>query len=262
MSASSRQPESSPFANSLLRYVTPGQTCSYLPNEEESRVIQYVFRMGESGYEKLLERGWRRFGAQFFRPCCTACRKCQPLRIDVKAFRLSKSLKRVLRKNKEIEIIHQPPTVSDEHVALFNRYHAYMTDVRKWKPVQLDLKEYEASFLWGEHAFGREMLYIRDGQLVGVGLVDVVPRALSSVYFYHAPEWRDGAPGIFSILCEIDYAQQTNREYHYLGYYIAECPSMAYKARFRPHQILTDFVELDVEPRWEPRETGALADLA
>jgi thiamine pyrophosphate-dependent acetolactate synthase large subunit-like protein len=51
-------------------------------------------------------------------------------------------------------------------------------------------------------------------------------------------------------LQEIDHAQQTGRRYCYLGYWIAACPSMAYKSRFGPHQLLDHYPADDEEPVW------------
>ena len=121
---------------------------------------------------------------------------------------------------------------------------------RGW-PLRSDTaEEYDESFLAGRHAFAREFLYLRGRRLIGVGLVDLAPSALSSVYFYHDPEWRAGSPGTFSALQEIRYAQETGRAYVYVGYWIAECQSMSYKNRFQPHEVLQRYVGDGEEPVW------------
>src|SRR5256885_312365 len=91
------------------------------------------------------------------------------------------------------------------------------------------------------------------GHLVGVGLADITPTALSSVYFFHDPAWRPQSPGVFSILQQLAYAQRHGLRYHYLGYWIAGCPSMAYKAQYRPHELLVGYPPDDVEPTWIAR---------
>jgi len=133
---------------------------------------------------------------------------------------------------------------------LFNDYHADMAARRGWSRSRTDPEDYENSFLIGVWPFAREFAYYRGRELVGVGLVDVVADAVSSVYFYHAPEWRSQAPGTFSILQELEYCRQTNRCHNYLGYWIAECGSMAYKANFRPHELLQEYVAPSTEPVW------------
>jgi arginine-tRNA-protein transferase len=74
--------------------------------------------------------------------------------------------------------------------------------------------------------------------LVGVGYVDRLPRSLSAIYFYHDPDERKRSLGTFNILSLIDRAQQWQLPYVYLGYYVAGCRSLEYKARFRPNEVL------------------------
>ena len=92
---------------------------------------------------------------------------------------------------------------------------------------------------------------MRQGKLIGVGLIDMTPRVQSSIYFIHDPSWRPSAPGTFSILSEIQHGQASGRDHMYLGYYIRECESMSYKNRYTPHEFLRKYVP-DVEvPVWQ-----------
>jgi arginine-tRNA-protein transferase len=128
---------------------------------------------------------------------------------------------------------------------------------RGWRFELTTAEEYDSSFLAGKWSFAREFRYWRQGRLIGVGLVDETQSALSSVYFYHDPVWRSRSPGTFSILQEIEYARQTGRRWLYLGYWIAACGSMAYKAGFAPHEVLAQYVADDVEPAWHRFDPAA-----
>ena len=55
-----------------------------------------------------------------------------------------------------------------------------------------------------------------------------------------------------SLLAELQHAQQASIEHHYLGYWIAACPSMAYKNRYRPHPLLDSYVTDEQRPVWMP----------
>ena len=234
----------------LTQFMTPPRTCSYLPAEKASLEYRVFALMEEPQYAQLLRRGWRRHGAHFFRPQCPACAQCRSLRVRVDEFRPTRSQRRVLNRNGDVRIEVRLPKVTREHVDLFNAYHADMTDRRDWTRNVTDEEDYENSFLIGYWPFAREFAYYRGKQLVGVGLVDVVADAVSSVYFYHRPDWRNRAPGTFSILQEIEFCRRTDRRFNYLGYWIAGCGSMDYKARFQPHELLERYVEEDEEPRW------------
>ena len=77
-----------------------------------------------------------------------------------------------------------------------------------------------------------------EGTLVGVGICDRTPSALSSLYFYSEPELSARGLGTYSSLYEIEYARTSSLPYYYLGYWIADCAKMAYKNRFRPYELL------------------------
>eukprot|EP00547_Thalassionema_nitzschioides_P015577 CAMPEP_0194249084 /NCGR_PEP_ID=MMETSP0158-20130606/19722_1 /TAXON_ID=33649 /ORGANISM="Thalassionema nitzschioides, Strain L26-B" /LENGTH=601 /DNA_ID=CAMNT_0038985529 /DNA_START=1 /DNA_END=1806 /DNA_ORIENTATION=+ len=76
--------------------------------------------------------------------------------------------------------------------------------------------------------------------LVAVGVIDVVPDGLSSVYaFYHAKFSKSICPlGKWMILQEIDYCRKKNLGLYYLGYYIHSCSKMRYKIDYQPSQLL------------------------
>lgn len=82
--------------------------------------------------------------------------------------------------------------------------------------------------------------YRVEGMLIAVGVVDVLPRGLSSVYlFYHPKFARDLVPlGKYAILQEIEFARALRLPYYYLGYYIESCTKMRYKAEYRPSELL------------------------
>lgn len=233
-----------------LRIISPPDTCSYLPAETSS--LEYVIpkTMTAGRFEALLARGWRRFGDYYFRPKCPGCTACRPLRIDLTAFRRTKSQRRAVRKNSHIRLLVQRPSVTEEHIDVFNQYHADMHLRRDWPLRRITVDEYVEGFIGNDVGLGYEFLYFDDNRLMGVGLVDQTPGVSSGAYFYHRPEWRDASPGTYSLLCELEYAREHGRRFHYLGYWIRDCPSMAYKSRFGPHELLESFVREDEEPVW------------
>lgn len=238
----------------LFHQTMPPRRCSYLPTETAALEYRVLAQVGPEGYADLLSRGWRRHGWNFFRPACPDCVKCRSLRVDVERFRPTKSQRRTLRRNADIRLVVQSPTVTEDHVRLYNEWHTDMTARSGWREQTVDAAEYHEAFLMGDWEFAREFLYYRGDRLLGVGLVDEVPGALSSIYFFHDPIWRDAGPGTFTVLQEIEYARRTGRRYLYMGYWIAECQSMAYKNRFGPHEVLESYPREDESPIWTPAD--------
>lgn len=243
-----------PEEHELLRIIEPQRECSYLPQETASLEYRILHRITDGQYEQLLRRGWRRFGTHFFRPACPGCVKCRSLRVDVAAFTPSKSQRRCEKRNEDVRLEIGRPSVSQSHLDLYNAYHSAMHDAKGWRERGVDRSEYCHSFLDGNWPFAREIRYLRGTELVGVGLIDIVPGATSSIYFYHAPQWRADSPGTFSLLRELAYARELGKPHLYLGYWIPENRSMDYKASFRPHELLTSYPDDGEEPSWHAAE--------
>jgi arginine-tRNA-protein transferase len=235
----------------LFRFIEAPRQCSYLPGETASLEVRGITDLSAAEYSGLLARGYRRFGWQVFRPNCQDCAACRSLRVLVRDFMPGRSQRRVLRQNAAIRAELHPLFVTSDIVTLYNRYHRFMHGHRGWPLQECTTESYKDSFLSGAANHGRQWLYFEGDRLVGVALMDQVPRAISLVYCFYDPDWRDRSPGTFSILNQLLYARAANLDYAYLGYWIEACPSMSYKGRFRPHEILWEYSRDGVEPVWE-----------
>ncbi|MES1257140.1 MAG: arginyltransferase [Acidobacteriota bacterium] len=222
----------------LFRIIEDPRVCSYLPGEKASLEIRLITSMNPLEYGDLMARGYRRFGMQVFRPACGICGECRSMRVLVQQFEPSRGQKRVLHQNRNLRAELHPAFATAEHVALFNKYHRYMQGHRGWPLQQVTLRTYYRDFVTGAASAGKQWLYFDDDTLVGVALMDEVPGAISLVYCYYHPEWRDRSLGTYSILNQILWARAEGLEYAYLGYWVEGCQSLNYKSRYRPHEIL------------------------
>jgi arginine-tRNA-protein transferase len=241
----------------LTRFTTRPYRCHYLPDQTASLTYRILIDIRAADYEDMLQRGWRRFGCEFFRPACPACVECRSLRLRLQDFAPSRRQRRALKANADIEVVVQSPTVTPEHVRLYNAYHQDMAERKQWPYRAHNLKSYYENFVMGEWDFARELQYYADGRLVGVALADVTPHALTSIYFYHDPAWRPRSPGVFSILQQVVYGKQLGLVHQYLGYWVPGSRSMDYKAQYRPHEILARYPEDDEAPVWLDPESAA-----
>ena len=234
----------------LIRIVEEPRECSYLPRETAALEIRAIIDISLEEYGELLNRGYRRFGWQMFRPACPGCVRCRSLRVDVQQFVLSRSQRRILRLNEGMRAELHPLYATREHIELYNLYHAFMHERRGWPLREATGESYCEEFLSGAIHLGRQWLYFEDNRLMGVALMDEAPGAISLVYCFYHPDWRTQSPGSFSILNRLLYARERNLEYAYLGYWIEACPSMSYKVRFRPHEILERYPADDEPAIW------------
>ncbi len=235
----------------LYRIQSPPETCNYLNEEKWCFDYRIIADLDADNFGELLRRGWRKFGQHVFRPTCPLCTKCRPLRVVVDQFTPSKSQRRNLKRNTHIEVMVQEPSITRDHIRLYDAYHADMATRRGWPHKTTSPEDYFRGFIGGDYEFAREFLYVDNDRLVGVGLVDVTPLGLSSAYFFHHPDWRSLGPGTFSVLTELNYARQHDIPHLYLGYWIQQNQSMNYKAGYVPHELLRTFVDDDEEPLWE-----------
>ena len=236
--------------DNLLRESMGEDKCSYLEDATQTTHYKIIDNCSSENCEALIERGWRRFGRMFFRPICRDCTKCESFKIDVNNFKFSKSQRRVMRKNNETTMYIQQPKVSNEHLALFEKYHKHMRDKRAWKYEATDAKHYYASFVHGHESFGYEILYYDGDKLIGVDLIDILPHGISSIYFYYDPDYEKLSLGTYSMLQQIKLAQQNNLAWIYMGYYVQGCQSLEYKSRYTPYHVLEGRPQENEEAKW------------
>lgn len=106
--------------------------------------------------------------------------------------------------------------------------------------------------------------------LIAVGVVDILPTGLSSVYLFYDPSFSHQlvALGKYAILKEVEYThKELQCPYYYLGYYIESCQKMRYKGEYKPSQLLCPkyykWVDADLalkKLRQSPRHVCAFAD--
>jgi len=234
----------------LLKEFYLNDSCSYLENKNQTTHYKIIEDCDETQCSALIERGYRRFGKMYFRPICKDCDECKSIKIDAKNFEFSKSHKRVMKKAKNIKSFIQVPSITKEHLRVFDKYHLYMKEKKGWEHSYVNPQNYYTSFVNGHNEFGYEILYYDEDKLIGVDLIDILQDGISSIYFYYDPDYSSYSLGKLSLLYEIEFAKTQNKDWIYLGYYVKDCNSLSYKALYKPYLTLEGRPQENEEFSW------------
>ncbi|XP_034107609.1 arginyl-tRNA--protein transferase 1 isoform X1 [Drosophila nasuta] len=85
--------------------------------------------------------------------------------------------------------------------------------------------------------------YWLDDKLIAVGVIDILPGSVSSVYFFYDPDYSFLSLGTYGSLREIDLVQtiaerMPSLKYYYMGFYIHSCTKMRYKGKLSASYLL------------------------
>lgn len=165
----------------------------------------------------------------------------------------------------KLEVTLESDAFTEEKYAVFENYQRI---VHKEGPTSISKKGFKR-FLCNSpvrpevctDANGRQrkvgsfhQCYRLDGKLVAVGVLDLLPEAVSAVYFMYDDSIHKHQPGKLGALREIALALEGGYRYWYPGYYIHSCPKMRYKIDYNPQYVL------DPETlKWDLLDSEALA---
>jgi arginyl-tRNA--protein-N-Asp/Glu arginylyltransferase len=222
--------------------------------------------------DAMLERGWRRFGPMYFRPACEGCLECVSLRVLADRFVPTKSQRRAARASRTLRRVVGPPTIDGARLALYAKWHANRERERGWESNPHTPERYALEFCF-PHPCAREAAYYDDGtlpglttppsagvpsggRLVGLGIYDETPNALSAAFFFYDPDYARYSLGTANVVAMVEDARAARLPYVYLGYRVAGCASLRYKSTFRPHELLRGRPAPEERPTWREPPRG------
>lgn len=235
----------------IVEFSTLETKCAYLEDKKMRMEYKFIENCPKELNQSLIQRGWRRFGEYYSRPKCATCKDCLSLRIDALNYRFSKSARKTIRQNINTKILIQKPSLTREHLNLYDKYHSFMEKKKGWKHYSLTPNSYHELYVSGAMEFGKEILYFVDKKLVGVDLIDIIEDGISSIYFFYDPDFSHLSLGRYSLYQQILIAQNYKLPWIYLGYYVEKCPSLNYKANYKPFQIMKNEPSEKEFPIWE-----------
>jgi arginine-tRNA-protein transferase len=182
--------------------------------------------------DDLLSEGWRHFGEFFFRnntdTYAAEERRVFPLRIRLADFSLSKSQRRVLRRNADLRIVIGPADVTLEKQDLFERHKRRFKD-----RIPFSLYDFLSFSPADSPCETREICVYEGRRLIAASFFSLGDASLSGVYAVFEPTETRRSLGIFTMLKEIEFALDTGRHFYYQGYCYDGPSFYDYKKRFR-----------------------------
>ena len=222
-------------------FTTQSHACSYLPHEQaQTLFIDPEFQVDQAYNTRLSEIGFRRSGSHIYRPNCRQCQQCVSCRVLAQSFEPARRYKRVLKRNRDIEITPAASIDADQYYRLYQHYITVRHADGDMYPAT---REQYASFLLNQCEGTRYYVMRRGERLLGVMVVDHLDNGLSAVYTCYDPLEEQRSLGSFAILWQIGEARRLGLSYLYLGYWIRDSRKMRYKTEYRPMEML-------VRQRW------------
>jgi arginine-tRNA-protein transferase len=228
-------------------YLTAPSPCPYLPGHEERKVFTHL--VGEKAAELndlLTHGGFRRSQSIAYRPACETCRACVSVRVIVNEFKPTRSMRRVLLRNKDVIGDMRTAVPTSEQYSVFRSY----LDTRHRDGGMADMTVLDYAMMVGDSHVDTLVVEYRfrgidtgitgrgEGPLIATALTDVLADGLSMVYSFFDPDHEDRSLGTFMILDHIQRARKMGLPYVYLGYWVDGSRKMGYKRRFRPQEHL------------------------
>ncbi|MGI9129510.1 MAG: arginyltransferase [Roseomonas sp.] len=218
-------------------YTTAPLPCPYLPGRTERKIVTELSGTeAEALHERLSRAGFRRSHNIAYAPVCPGCQACVPIRVVSEDFAPDRTQRRILRANADLTISEMPARATAEQFTLFQRY-------QKTRHADGDMAAmgyYDYRAMIEDTPISTGILEFRDARdrLLGACLTDWLADGLSAVYSFFDTEEDKRSLGTFAVLWLIGRARSLGLPYVYLGYWVPESRKMAYKARFRPSEIL------------------------
>ena len=231
------------FPTRQLRFFLTAPTpCPYLPGREERKVFAHLpLSDGPTVNDSLTQVGFRRSQNIAYRPACETCRACQSARAPAGEYVFSRSERKVLARNGDLQrhVVEAEATL--EQFELLRRY--LLTRHADGGMAEMTWPDYVA--MVEDTAVRTHLIEYRlasqdrgPGDLIACVLVDVLADGLSLVYSFYDPTAVKRSLGSFIILDHIVQAGVNSLPYVYLGYWVPGSEKMAYKARYSPLEIL------------------------
>jgi arginine-tRNA-protein transferase len=227
------------LAAPLLQFFgTSPIACPYISGRAERKLIVEIDGGGAAlAYDDLSRAGFRRSHHFAYRPACRGCTACVPVRIAVARYCDTGWTRRIRNANRDLSAELTPARATPEQFRLFLAYQR----IRHGDSEMASMNYRDYRGMVEDTPVRTQIAEFRDaaGELAAASLIDRLDDGISAVYSFFDPGRPRRSLGSWSILWLVDECRREGEAFVYLGYWIAESPKMAYKARFPALEHLT-----------------------
>lgn len=163
------------------------------------------------------------------------------------------NLKEGIKFDHQLEVTLEPDTFTEEKFQLFDNYQRHVHHERDSDISRSGFRRFLCGSPLHRHKDGTKKLgsyhqiYRLDGRLIAMSVLDLLPHAVSGVYFLYHSEFEKYSFGKLSALRETALAIEQGYDLYYMGYFIWSCKKMRYKGDYRPQHVL-DYDTLEWDP--------------
>ena len=217
-------------------YVTTKYSCGYIDGQDAQSIVATPYKVVNSQiFNSLITKGFRRSGQYVYKPNCTDCSACIPIRLLASNFNPSRSQKRVKKYLDNLSVKLLPLTFDEEHYNLYvdyqNKRHPNSSESED------DTSDYN-DFLVRSNVNSKLVEFRLNNQLKIVSIIDIIDDGISAVYTFYDCSDKKLSLGTISIIWLLEFCKKENLSFLYLGYWIYESQKMKYKINFKPYELM------------------------
>lgn len=225
----------------MQAFITQGP-CGYYPERitRNHQLSDEHHELTRAQITRILNKGYRRFGGDYYRPYCRGCHECTPYRVLVDSFEPNRSFRRTLKRNAGTSVMWAKPQPTQEKFELYLRYQFGRHKDPGGESELLMRKEFAVAMIrqmYMNPADSLELVVRENGRVLTFATFDVTDDSLSAVYSVFDPEMPERSFGTLNILLGIEKTRELGLPYLNLGLYLEGHKKMAYKARFTPAEL-------------------------
>jgi leucyl-tRNA---protein transferase len=203
------------------------------PNVKEGEISDYftMDSMSLTEWELLLALGWRHNGMLFFRTSHDTDGDNNkldvlPIRYQLNQYEMSKSQRKIWRKNQDLSYRLSPLSIRDDIHFMFDQHKERFS-----YNVPLSIYDFVSAVPNAPFPTYQFEIYKHD-KLIACTFVDIMRGCLSSTYAMFDPEESKRSLGVFTMLLEMAYGVAYKKAFHYPGYAYLQPSHMDYKKQF------------------------------